>query len=262
MKEKQNHFKRKTALGILIGLTLASFTAIWFIAPIPQDPQYQIFADQRILLNIPHFWNVVSNMAFFIAGVYGLWTWRRSTWAYASDRWPWLTMAGGLIFVALGSGYFHLQMNNQTLFWDRLPMVVVFMSLFCAILVERLHPRLIILLGPLVLLGVLSVEIWRRSELAGAGDLRLYGFVQYFPMLAIPLILWLFPKRYDHPEGFWIMIGFYAFAKLLEIFDKPVFCFFKVVSGHTLKHILAAAALGSAFHMLAKRKPQSFELQS
>lgn len=42
---------------------------------------------------------------------------------------------------------------------------------------------------------------------------------------------------------------------MLELFDKPIFAALRVVSGHTLKHLAAAAAGYCILRMLQKRKP-------
>ena len=36
----------------------------------------------------------------------------------------------GVALVALGSAYYHEDPENETLFWDRLPMTIAFMALF------------------------------------------------------------------------------------------------------------------------------------
>ena len=46
----------------------------------------------------------------------------------------------------------------------------------------------------LIGLGVLSLVYWNVTEAQGEGDLRYYGLVQFYPIVALPLILWLFPK--------------------------------------------------------------------
>ena len=48
-----------TACGIMVALLLP---------PIAQPPGYHDFADQRSLFGIPHIWNVLSNLAFVLAG--------------------------------------------------------------------------------------------------------------------------------------------------------------------------------------------------
>ena len=47
------------------------------------------------------------------------------------------------------------------------------------------------LLWPLVVLGIVSLLVWLRTD-----DLRLYGWVQFFPCVVLPLIFWLFAPKY------------------------------------------------------------------
>jgi hypothetical protein len=246
-------------LAVLFLLALAAIVAAIVAPPVPQDPAYHRFVDQRTFFGVPHFWNVVSNVPFLFAGVYGLWAWRRARWRFARDRWPWLIVALAGVLICFGSGYYHWAPDNLTLFWDRLPMTLAFMAILSATVGERIHPRTgFLLLLPLLALGLLSVEVWRRGELAGAGDLRLYALVQFYPMLALPLIMLLFPARYTHAQGMWQMVGFYALAKVLEFFDRPVFQWTAgVISGHSIKHVAGAVALAAVFYMLAARKPSS-----
>ena len=227
------------------------------LPPIIQDPGYHKFADQREWWGIPFFWNVVSNLPFILAGLYGLWAWRCAQWHDAADRWPWLIIACASILVGFGSGYYHWHPDNRTLFWDRLPMTLFFMGLFAAAIMERVHARAgLFLLLPFLALGVLSVEVWRRGELTGVGDLRFYALVQFYPMLALPTILWLFRSRYTHGGMLWGMSGYYLLAKLAEHFDTGIFALTgHVLSGHTLKHFLAAYAVYMAMRMLRLRRP-------
>jgi hypothetical protein len=53
------------------------------------------------------------------------------------------------------------------------------------------------------------------------------------------------------------VVGFYALAKALEALDKPIFAAGHIVSGHTLKHLAAAAAGYCILHMLQRRRPVS-----
>ena len=97
---------------------------------------------------------------------------------------------------------------------------------------------------PLLLLGTISVIYWHYSELKGNGDLRLYAFIQFFPMLIIPLIFLLF-KNLENNKGLYLLvwvIGWYIIAKLFEIFDSSIYTYTNVLSGHSLKHIAAAIA--------------------
>lgn len=246
-------------LWLLYLLALLAVCGAYLAPRIGQDPAYHLFADQRTLLGLPHFWNVVSNAPFLFVGAYGLWAWRRARWEHHHDRWAWLVVALSGFLIGAGSGYYHYSPDNQTLFWDRLPMTLGFMGVFAAVISERVSARAgWWLLGPFLVWGVASVEVWRRTELAGAGDLRMYALVQFYPMLAIPLILWLFPPRYTESHRVWQMILWYMAAKILEAADVPIHRLFGLqMSGHALKHLAAALALWMPLRMLAERAPTS-----
>lgn len=246
-------------LWILYFLALAAVVGAYLAPRIGQDPAYHLFADQRTLLGLPHFWNVISNAPFLFVGAYGVWVWRRARWEHHHDRWAWLVVALSGFLIGIGSGYYHYSPDNQTLFWDRLPMTLGFMGVFSAVIAERVSARAgWLLLVPFLIWGVVSVEWWRETELAGAGDLRMYALVQFYPMLAIPLMLWLFPPRYTASHRIWQMIGWYVAAKILEAADVPVFHALGMqMSGHALKHVAAALALWMPLRMLGERQPSS-----
>ena len=137
-----------------------------------------------------------------------------------------------------------------------MPISVAAMAFLAAVVGERISPRAgLVLLLPLAALGAASVFYWSWTELQGAGDLRLYGFVQFFPVLAVPLVMLLYPPRYTRGADLVIVIGFYALAKALEVLDKPIFAATGVLSGHTLKHLVAAAAAFWVWRMLRRRQP-------
>ena len=52
-------------------------------------------------------------------------------------------------------------------------------------------------------------------------DLRLYGWVQFFPGLALPVLLLLFPPKYTGSIYWLIAIALYALAKLFELSTTP-----------------------------------------
>ena len=130
------------------------------------------------------------------------------------------------------------------------------MSLFSAVLVERLGPRIGLQLFPwLAAAGPFSVVYWVLSERAGVGDLRLYGLVQFTPMLLIPLLLWLFAPRYTRGGDLLVVLALYATALAAERLDHEVFAAGGWISGHTVKHVLAALAAGWLSRMLRLRSP-------
>lgn len=240
-----NHVQR---VYLVLFLALVALIAVLSLPPIPQDPAYHDFADNRAFFGVPAFLNVITNLAFLIVGAVGVRA--CTTSAIAGARWAWLTCFGGVALVGLGSSYYHLAPDNDTLVWDRLPMSVGFMGLLVAVLTEHLHPRLEkILLAPAVLLGAASVLVWHV-----ANDLRLYVWVQFMPLLVIPAVLLLFDSGYTHRRLLLVALAVYALAKLAEYYDRAVFeATGEIISGHSLKHLLAALALFVVYRMLERR---------
>lgn len=244
---------------ILMGLLLAGLVILLAIDPIPQDPAYHLFADTRGFLGIPNFGDVVSNAGFAIAGIFGLFVilgrQRSRIFKQRLDVWPYLIFFTGVALISVGSAYYHLEPSNERLLWDRLPMSVAFMAFCSAVIADRIQNRLgnTWLLALLVVLGILSLVYWHVTELQGHGDLRFYAFVQFYPILMLPVVLWLFPDhRYTAGRFLGWVIAWYALSKVLEYYDKEVFNLFgHIVSGHTLKHLAAGAGALVVLWMLS-----------
>ncbi len=66
-----SHQKIKRYYGLLLLLTACIIIiAVFSFGPIPQDPKYHNFADNRIMWGIPNCLNVISNIPFLISGLY------------------------------------------------------------------------------------------------------------------------------------------------------------------------------------------------
>jgi hypothetical protein len=229
--------------GLLLALVVAAaVVGVFLLEPIPQDPDFHDFADQRALLGVPHFWNVATNLPFLLVGVAGwLQIGRIGSPALVTH---YRVLCTAIALVALGSGWYHHAPSNAALVWDRLPMTVAFMTLFSALIADRISWLLgRALLWPLVVAGIASIAWWVRTEAAGAGDLRAYALVQFLPMALIPLILVLWREGSLAARSLWLALGAYAIAKLMEHFDTAVFAATGgLVAGHALKHLAAALA--------------------
>lgn len=240
-------------------LLLAAVCAVILVMlpPIAQPLAYHDFADARGWLGIPNFGDVLSNTPFALVGLYGLWALRRLSapcpqFLTREEHVAGLAACGGFFLVALGSGYYHWMPSNATLVWDRLPMTLGFMAIFAMMLMERISVGFgwRIMTG-LMLFGMASVVYW-----AWVDDLRPYVFVQFFPMLAIPLLLWRYPPRYDSVRYIGWVFFWYTAAKLLEHFDAEVLVLLGgTVSGHSLKHVAAAGACMAFVFYLTRRRP-------
>lgn len=246
----------------MIAVTIVVASICVSLPRIPQSQSYHSFADHRSFLGIPNFGNVVSNLPFAVIGLLGIAFLLRSGsnptcghFLDSCERWPYMVAFVGLLLTAFGSSYYHLDPNNARLVWDRLPMTIVFMSMVSAMIAERVQLRLGLLLLPLLLIvGIASVGQWYESELHGMGDLRFYAAVQAYSALVLLIVL-LFPPLYSRGYDLAIIVGFYALAKALELLDEPIFNAGHLVSGHTLKHLAAAAAGYWLLRMLRMRRP-------
>jgi hypothetical protein len=222
--------KRDLPIVVFVGLMAASLGGLLLLSPISQDQSYHQFADQRTIFAIPNFWNVVSNLPFIAIGAVGL---RR----FHDD--PATTVLFlGFLLTGIGSSYYHWDPNDGTLFWDRLPMTLSFAAILALAVKERVSARAgAVLLWPALAIGLFSLLLWRSTD-----DLRLYFWVQFFPGLAVLLLFLLCPPKYTGTY-YWISAAaLYALAKVFEFSDGAVYSAGYFLSGHTLKHLAAAAA--------------------
>jgi hypothetical protein len=240
MLESLRNVRRVPAFLVLMG---ASLVGLLLLPPISQDQNYHDFADQRTILGIPHFWNVVSNLPFIAVGAAGLWRFRCNP--------PTAFLFLAIAMTGFGSAYYHLDPNDNTLFWDRLPMAIGFMIILTIAVEDRLDAKAgAILLWPLIAVGIFSLLLWRWT-----GDLRLYGWVQFFPCIALPVMFFLYSPRHSGTSYWLTAAALYAVAKLFEFNDGRIYSVGAVLSGHTLKHLAAAAACFAILRYFQTRQP-------
>ncbi len=243
-----------TAVAAVVILVVVSFLVS---APLPQDPSYHEFVDHRPFLKIENFGNVASNLLFFIFGVWGFVFVLRNarTVCIPGLRRAYILYFVGILLTAVGSVYYHLAPNNDTLVWDRLPMTIGFMALFAVITGEFVSVRLARrMLVPLLAAGLSSVAYWAITEAGGDGDLRPYAVVQFLPTLLIPMMLISCQPAIGTSKPYWLMIAFYAVAKLFEFLDAEIFAIGQIVSGHTLKHLFASLTAATLLFELSRRR--------
>ena len=124
------------------------------------------------------------------------------------------------------------------------------MALYVVLLVEHLGAALEKYLIPFLIVGVASVMVWAIWD-----DLRFYFWVQFSSFICIPIILLSFKSHYTLKSGYFYCLLFYFLAKLTETFDKQIFfTTSQLVSGHTLKHLLAGIGLWCLVWMIQKRE--------
>jgi len=211
------------SLGLLVMIGLLIH------GPIPQNPSYHHFADNRIMTE--------KRLKIICAIIFT-----------------------GFLLLTVGSGYYHLHPNNYSLVYDRIPISIIQMSLFSFIIYDRVHPQKgYKALFVLNIVGVLSVIYWILTEQAGKGDLRPYAMVQFFPLIAIPLLLWMYKSSSHYTRTIVWMFLFFGLAKLAETYDNEIYLLLNnTISGHTFKHLLMTAAgyeIVVLFKNFQKEKP-------
>jgi hypothetical protein len=253
---------KRLRVAILTALTAAVAIGTVLLPAVIQPLAYHDFADQRAFLGIPRFLDVASNLGFLAVGLLGLRMIFRRERAKAArfvdshERLPYVLLFAGVTLTCFGSIYYHLQPDNLRLAWDRLPMAIGFTAFVAAMICERVDLRAgTRLLIPLVLLGMGSVWYWQWSMARGAENLLPYLIVQGWSLLAALLILAMFPSRYSHGRLIVLGIALYAAALAAEYLDRTIFSVGGIVSGHTLKHLLAASAVYQLYRMLRDRRP-------
>eukprot|EP00984_Skeletonema_dohrnii_P022941 scaffold12054_cov112-Skeletonema_dohrnii-CCMP3373.AAC.8 len=258
-------------LPILVMMSLVSLFFL-FVEPITQQQKYHDFADKRSFLCachsssvglflppnsdirrnrsagfiIPNFGDVVSNCVILIGGLSGAILLCLKDAGEVDEIRSWqLEVCLPIFFystmaISFGSTYYHWNPSNQTLVWDRLPMTVAFVSIFCYILEDYLNKGIgSYLLSPLIFIGVISVLYWNWTD-----DLRLYALVQFLPLVVMTvLVIFYQPSRYGGATQQGLALLLYALAKICEDRDYEIWTVTnKTISGHSLKHVLAGMA--------------------
>lgn len=234
---------------------LLCLAAAWLPA-LPQAAHYHDFADARTLLRIPYAMDVLSNLPLLLAGLAIAWQLRRfaRTSAQLLPLWGWLLAIAALGFAltALASSIYHWQPDDTGVFWDRLAMGVIFAAVI-GLAAGQIYGALTAAAAAFLTLAaaVLALWIWRQTGnftpwivLQAGGMLLLLAIAcvpKHSPLrqAAVPLL----------PLG--ALIAWYSLAKLAELGDHSVFAASTgLLSGHSLKHILAALAAWPLLQML------------
>ncbi len=194
-------------------------------------PHGHPFVDARTLLGIPNAMDVLSNLPFVLLGI---WIWFRAAGSRALQA-----LGLGLLLTGFGSGLYHWVPTALTLVADRLGMAVAFAGALALATQGLMGER-----DGRLALGALLPAALLAATLPAAGNLLPWIVVQFGGVLWLllaafaPRLPGALPVRWG-----WVVAG-YAVAKLLEMRDAEVYALSgELVSGHTLKHLAAAAAV-------------------
>jgi hypothetical protein len=250
----------RTERALLVALGLAILAAV-FVPDVAQPAHYHAFADQRTWLGVPFAMDVLSNLPFAVAGIWGLVISRRlpqnqepgTTWLDGQLGLAKLFFCG-LIVTAICSSIYHLQPHNQTLTLDRLGMVVAFAGLLGLALADRVSTRSGRMAAALMLaLGPVSIGTWTMTS-----NLLPWVILQGGAMLLVILLSLHkpLPGKWSVKLG-WVITA-YAVAKLFELGDAAVFEATQgLIAGHSLKHVVAALAAWPVIYVMHNHRQNS-----
>jgi hypothetical protein len=220
-------------------LALAGLALLATLAPpLAQPGNYTAYADARAWLGIPYALDVLSNLPFALAGIWGLAVLTRSRAAGTQRMLAGLFFAG-LLVTAAASAWFHWQPDQAGLVVDRLGMTVAFAGVLGLGAAGQVSARAGLLLAALVLLGgPLTMSVW-----AGTGNVLPWAVLQGGGMALLLVLAFVRPQPGTLPVRWGVLIAIYILAKVLEMADQAVFELSgQLVSGHSLKHAVAALA--------------------
>ncbi len=230
---------RTTRYAPLAVVALAA-VAMLVHGPIQQPEGYHAFADTRPFLGMPNAADVLSNVGFALAGLWGLWMFRsRAAQRTLGASWPgYALFLAALALTAVGSTFYHLAPDDSRLVWDRLPIALACAGLLAGAFADtHIRPYSVRLAVGLAGFGAATVWWW-----AATADLRPYLFLQAAPLVLVPLWQARGPTPFAERAAFGFAIILYVAAKIAELGDRAIYEVVGMMSGHTMKHLLAAIA--------------------
>ena len=235
----QTMFSKSEAMLLVACLALA--VAALFGPAIPPSLYEHDFADQRVLLGVTYAMDVFSNLPFALAGFVGVvCLWRAPRRAVSNmQRAMSLLFFAGLVLVAIGSSAYHLDPGPQGLAVDRYCMAMAFAGLLGLAAAGHISERAGAALGLAAMAtGMGAVKYWTFTA-----DALPWAVFQVGGMLLVWWIAAQHPRVRALPVNWSLVLLAYGSAKLLEINDYAIYeLTAHIVSGHTLKHIVASMA--------------------
>ncbi len=237
--------------ALCAALTVACVVAM-LAPPVALPSGYHAFADTRGWGEVPFAADVLSNLAFAVVGALGLRRLaclpvqaqarararaRARAQAHAAAS---LVLCLGLLFTAVASGVYHLHPDDAGLALDRMGMAWVFAGVMGVAVANRVSDR-----AALVGMALLAVLAPAAAAVAWmANNAVPWAVVQFGGLLVLAGLAALPARQGQAALPLVALLVGYALAKVAEMSDQWVFELTAgLVSGHTLKHVLAACAV-------------------
>lgn len=238
-----NFLKRLVAPGPLsareVGL-LASLVLLGLVAVLSPALTYDtglLFADARHWHGVPNAMDVFSNLPFALLGGWGLWRLRVQARGRVRDCARMFFI--GLLVTALCSTFYHLHPDVMRLAADRAGMTVAFAGLIGLAVADRVSHRAGWPVAWFVMVGGLIAALVHQQT----GNVVPWALVQFGGMALVVVLAAMRPIGGAPGLKLCGVIAFYALAKVLELGDHAIFdATHHMISGHSLKHMVAALA--------------------
>jgi hypothetical protein len=153
---------------IIAGACVVALVVTALLPPIAQPQSYHHFADQRTIFGVAHALDVLSNLAFLVSGLLGLWFVALAGKIDAGTRWAFATLFFGLALTSIGSGYYHLAPDNGRLVFDRLPMIIAMSGCIGAVVTDRFGGTKAWIVAALIANGLVDRPPMERERTDGA----------------------------------------------------------------------------------------------
>lgn len=222
---------RRGAAAWLTGAAiLAAAVCVVVLGPIERGETFHHYADQRTWLGIPHAGDVLSNLAFVVVALHYL------------RRVPALGLA--VACIGAGSAIYHWAPSDTTLVVDWAPIGVTLMLVLAVVIRDRIGARagqVVQSFGPLA--AVFAVGYWLvtgGTEGDARGDMAPYVALQVLGVALPPLLALVAPGRIATRYLLAAVVCFLA-ARVFGAYDAQLLDAI-AISGHSLKHLAAAAA--------------------
>jgi hypothetical protein len=226
---------------VLLIACLGLLALALFAPAVVQPAHYHAFADTRAMWGLPFAMDVLSNLPFALAGLAGFW------FLYALpprslgnvQRAMAVLFFAGLLLTAGASSWYHWNPDDAGLLIDRCGMAVAFAGVLGLAAAGRVSDRAGAALGlAVLLLAPVAIKTWSTT-----GNVLPWTLLQFGGMVLVGWFAGLRPRDGALRIRWSLVILVYGVAKLLEMNDHAVYELTgHLVSGHTLKHVIASLA--------------------
>lgn len=205
-------------------------------------PHGHPFVDARMFWGIPNFMDVLSNAPLLVAGLLGVGVLqtRRGTQTLPTVQLAMAVFFVGLMLTGLGSAWYHWAPDAQGLVLDRLGMAVTFAGALTLAVSERVS----VAAASVTLRMSLMVALLSAVMPLSHDNVWPWAVVQFGGMALMGWLSMQKPVAGAMGVRIGVLLALYAVAKLFELGDQAIFhATGELVSGHTLKHLVAALAV-------------------